>query len=48
MTETRQEPIVLRADITRHELVALKIEALHAGMTVQQFLAHLIRERLAT
>jgi hypothetical protein len=38
---------MLRADITRAELAALKIEAIQSGMTVQQLLAVLIKERLA-
>jgi hypothetical protein len=40
-------PIVLRADITRAELRGLKAMAALSGLTVQQYLAHLIRERLA-
>lgn len=45
---TAETPIMLRADITRAELAALKIEAIQAGLTVQQLLAALIRERLTT
>jgi predicted DNA binding CopG/RHH family protein len=43
---TTEAPIMVRVDITRDELAALKIEAIHAGMTVQKFLAYLIRQRL--
>jgi predicted DNA binding CopG/RHH family protein len=48
MTEssTTEAPIMLRADITRAELAALKIEAVRAGLTVQQLLATIIRERI--
>jgi hypothetical protein len=40
-------PIMLRADITRAELADLKVLAIKAGMTTQEFLAMLIRERIA-
>jgi hypothetical protein len=46
-TAIQDAPIMLRADITRDELAALKVAAIHAGMTTQQFLAYLIRQRLA-
>lgn len=39
-------PIMLRADITRDELGALKAEAALQGVTVQVLLAQLIRERI--
>jgi hypothetical protein len=42
-----EAPIMLRADITRAELADLKVLAIKAGMTTQEFLAMLIRERIA-
>jgi hypothetical protein len=44
---TAEAPIMLRADITRAELADLKVLAIKAGMTTQEFLALLIRERIA-
>ena len=44
---TTEAPIMLRADITRAELADLKVLAIKSGMTTQQFLALLIREKLA-
>jgi predicted DNA binding CopG/RHH family protein len=38
-----EAPIVLRANITRDELRALKAEAALSGMTVQEYLGQLIR-----
>jgi hypothetical protein len=46
-TPTTEAPIMLRADITRAELADLKVLAIKAGMTTQEFLAMLIRERIA-
>ena len=43
---TTDAPIMLRADITRAELADLKVMAIKAGLTTQQFLALLIRDRL--
>ena len=45
-TPTTEAPIMLRADITRAELADLKVMAIKAGLTTQQFLALLIRSRL--
>jgi predicted DNA binding CopG/RHH family protein len=45
-TPTTEAPIMLRADITRDELAALKVRAIRAGMTTQQLLAKIIREHL--
>jgi hypothetical protein len=47
-TPTTEAPIMLRADITRAELADLKVLAIKAGMTTQEFLAMLIRERIAS
>jgi hypothetical protein len=46
-TSTADTPIMLRADITRDELAALKIVAIREEMTVQALVALLIRRRLA-
>jgi hypothetical protein len=46
-TEQQTPPLMLRADITRAELKALKALALEQDVSVQQLLASMIRERLA-
>ena len=46
VTQTPEAPIMLRADITRAELADLKVLAIKAGLTTQQLLALIIRERL--
>jgi hypothetical protein len=49
MTETTstEAPIMLRADITRAELKALKAKALEQDKTVQQLAAEFLRAGLA-
>jgi hypothetical protein len=48
MTEqpTTEAPIMLRADITKAELVMLKVAAINERKTVQAYLADLIREKI--
>jgi ribosomal protein S27AE len=44
----REPPVMIRADITRDELLALKVKALHQGFdTTQSYLGALIRADLA-
>jgi hypothetical protein len=47
VTEQTAAPLMLRADITRAELKALKALALEQDTSVQALLASMIRERLA-
>jgi hypothetical protein len=47
MTETQAAPIMLRADITRAELKALKTLAVERDMTVQALVATILRKELA-
>ena len=46
MTETQAAPIMLRADITRAELKALKTLALQRDMSVQALVATILRKEL--
>jgi hypothetical protein len=46
-TPTTEAPIMLRADITRDELRALKMLALEQNKTTQALIAEILRERIA-
>ncbi len=49
MTTTPTEsPIMVRVDITRDELRALKVAALEANMSLRAYLAAILRERITT
>lgn len=47
MTETTEAPIMVRVDITRDELKAIKRIALDENKTSQALLGELVRERIA-
>jgi hypothetical protein len=46
-TPTTEAPIMLRVDITRAELKALKMLALEQNKTTQALIGELVREKLA-